>query len=118
MRTDRQTFGANAEAHAEAFFRARGFEIISRNWTCRAGELDLVVAREGRVHFVEVKARTHTATQHALEAITKTKRHRLERAIDVWREAHAFYQAYDYQVDAFCVWLEHGRWQTAWIEGM
>ena len=41
-----------------AWYQARGYEVLARNWRCREGELDLVVA-EGRLYvFCEVKTRT------------------------------------------------------------
>lgn len=118
MRTARQEFGLQAEGFAERWFCERGFVLIERNWRCRHGEIDLVLRKDTRIHFVEVKARSTIHIQHALEAIDERKRLCLERAIEAWREVHPVYVGYAYQVDAFCVWLEAKHWRSLWIEGI
>ena len=118
LETPRQALGRRGEAVAERFFLARGFEVVARNWRCRAGELDLVVQREGRLHFIEVKAR-FSSRQHPFEAITPEKRERLERAIQEWFQAQPGHMQLPYQVDAFCFWKDPCEGvQVRWIEGM
>ena len=55
----------------------RGYEIIERNWRCRAGEID-IVARDGACWaFIEVKTRHKQAPELAEEALTQRKAQRL-----------------------------------------
>src|SRR5205823_13850987 len=54
----RRLLGARGEAAVAAWYEARGFTVLARNWHCRDGELDLVV-RDGRQYvFCEMKSRT------------------------------------------------------------
>src|SRR5690606_34811839 len=48
----RLALGAAAEERAAAWYAARGWEVVARNWRCREGELDLVVARGSTLAFV------------------------------------------------------------------
>jgi putative endonuclease len=56
-RTQRQRRGAWAEGRALERLRSRGWVLVSRNWSCRWGELDLVLTKPGRILLVE--ARSH-----------------------------------------------------------
>lgn len=52
--------GRMAEDGAAAFYARRGGRILARRWRCQWGEIDLIVALDDVVVFVEVKsARTH-----------------------------------------------------------
>ena len=72
--------GAAAEALAARFLTGRGLHIVSRDYRCRGGEIDLI-ARDGQtLVFVEVRLRSSCAFGGAAESITATKRRRLRLA--------------------------------------
>lgn len=79
--------GAAGEARAAAWYEARGYRVLDRNWRCRDGELDLVVARGRALVIVEVKARRTDRFGTPLEAVTATKQRRLRRLAMRWIEA-------------------------------
>ena len=54
---NRRAVGASFEDRAAEYLRELGFTIVTRRWSCRRGEID-VIALEGDVLvFVEVRAR-------------------------------------------------------------
>ena len=67
----RRALGAAGEDVAAAWYRAAGYEVLARNWRCREGELDLVVAGSGVVVFCEVKTRRGDAFGLPSEAVTR-----------------------------------------------
>ncbi len=79
--------GAAGEATAAAWYEARGYQVLARNWRCREGELDLVLAQRGTVVFCEVKARTSAAFGLPAEAVTRTKQQRIRLLATRWLEA-------------------------------
>ncbi|REE99110.1 YraN family protein [Thermomonospora umbrina] len=81
----KQTLGRSGEEAAARYLAERlGWTIVTRNWRCREGELD-IVAYDGRRHVVcEVKTRTGTAFGTPLEAITQAKAARLRRLTGRW----------------------------------
>jgi putative endonuclease len=74
---DRQRrLGALGEDAAAAWYVARGFEVLDRNWRVREGEIDLVL-RAGRVVvFCEVKTRSSDRFGTLAESVTATKQRR------------------------------------------
>ncbi|MBU3933393.1 MAG: YraN family protein [Candidatus Omnitrophica bacterium] len=58
MHRYKQDLGAKGEGLALQFLRRRGYKIITRNFSCRFGEID-IIARQGKATvFVEVKTRS------------------------------------------------------------
>lgn len=71
--------GRRGEDAAARYLQRRGYDIVERNWTCAAGEAD-IVARDGEaLVFVEVKTRSSTDKGLPSEAVNAEKRQRYER---------------------------------------
>lgn len=81
--------GRRGEEAAARFLDRRGYDIVERNWTCKAGEAD-IIARDGEaLVFVEVKTRSSAEKGFPAEAVNAAKRRRYERI------AALFLQDYD-----------------------
>jgi putative endonuclease len=78
-----------AERRALTLLRSRGWSLLSQNWSCRWGELDLVLAKPGRLLLVEVKGRSLGSRDgFGRAALRGDKRRRLARAWDCWLAEH------------------------------
>ena len=80
----RLDLGARGEELAAAWYTGRGYRVLARNWRCREGELDLILARSGSVVFCEVKTRTGSGFGTPAEAVTGEKQRRLRRLATRW----------------------------------
>jgi putative endonuclease len=82
----RAEIGALGEQLAVDYLRSLGWRVLSRNWRCRYGELDAVVADDATstVVFVEVKTRTSDQFGGVSEAVTPMKVRRLRRLAGLW----------------------------------
>jgi putative endonuclease len=80
----RAVTGAAGEALAAAWYEARGYEVLARNWRRREGELDLVVRTGRTVVFCEVKTRTSDRFGTGAEAVTESKQRRMRRLAARW----------------------------------
>ncbi|HRC69195.1 MAG TPA: YraN family protein, partial [Candidatus Competibacter denitrificans] len=49
--------GTAAEDLALRYLEARGLALVTRNFRCRGGELDLILRDGGQLVFVEVRSR-------------------------------------------------------------
>jgi len=85
---DKDDFGRAGEHRAARYLESRGFTVLARNWRCRDGEIDLVVADSSVVVVVEVKTRRGEEFGHPFEAIDARKRARLWRVAVAWASAH------------------------------
>ena len=70
--------GKRGERAAVEFLQRHGLDILGTNWTCPAGEADIVAWDGHSLRFVEVKTRRGTGKGFPEEAVTPEKRHRYE----------------------------------------
>lgn len=71
--------GRRGEDAAARFLDRRGYDIVERNWTCAAGEADIIAHDGEALVFVEVKTRSNTEKGLPSEAVDAGKRRRYER---------------------------------------
>ncbi len=88
MTRERLRCGAEGEAIAAAFLRARGYTIVARNVRCAAGELDLVALDRRTLVFGEVRTRRGRAHGSALESVTAAKQRQVVRVAAFYLARH------------------------------
>ncbi len=71
-------YGRRGEDAAARYLFRRGYEIVARNWTCRAGEVDIIARTDDAIVFVEVKTRKDTSKGLPSEAVDARKRKKYE----------------------------------------
>jgi len=96
--------GAAGEQVACDFLQRAGYRILERNFTCTAGELDIVCADAATIVFVEVKSRVSDQAADPLENVTAHKRGQLIKAAQFWLARHR-YPERAYRFDAVSVVL-------------
>ena len=89
-KTRNKELGRRGEEAAARFLFHRGYDILERNWTCVAGEADIIALDGDALVFVEVKTRTGSAMGFPAEAVTAKKRDRYERIACLYLEEHGF----------------------------
>lgn len=80
--------GQAAEARALAYLQQQGMQLVERNFSCRCGEIDLIMREQQTLVFVEVRQRTSTRFGGAAASVTAVKQARL------WRTAEYYLQRY------------------------
>jgi putative endonuclease len=90
-KTELGTLGENLVAN---WLQTQGWRLCDRQWHCRWGELDLVMAkgpanRNGQIAFVEVKTRSQgNWDAYGLMAITRSKQAKLWKAAQLYLLKH------------------------------
>ncbi len=69
--------GQQAEQIACDYLQQHGLQLITQNYSCRRGEIDLIMYDADTLVFVEVRARRSDRFGSALESITADKQSRI-----------------------------------------
>jgi putative endonuclease len=75
----RRALGKKGEAVARAFLERRGVRILAANYTCAAGEIDLIGREREAILFIEVKTRTSEAFGPPQLAVHQRKQRQIVR---------------------------------------
>lgn len=76
----RQALGRQGETAARDYLTRRGIRILVENYTCAAGEVDLIGREKGVLVFIEVKARTSNTFGPPHLAVHRRKQRQIVRA--------------------------------------
>jgi putative endonuclease len=87
-RTARQLAGDAGEDAALLHLQKYGLTLVERNFSCRGGELDLVMRDGATVVFVEVRRRASSAYGGAAATIGRAKQARLLVAANTWLQRY------------------------------
>lgn len=71
--------GTAYELKAEEYLLGNGYKLLERNFRNRSGEIDLIVKKDGQIHFVEVKYRTTAMYGSPLEAVGFRKQNQIRK---------------------------------------
>jgi putative endonuclease len=103
-----QQTGQQGETLAAAYLQQQGYDIITRNWHCPVGELDIIARQAKALVFVEVRTRRAVTSETAFASISIAKRQRLMAAIYAYLQAHDLENA-DWRVDVVAVALQRHK---------
>ena len=73
MKDRRKETGRLGEDLALAYLLEQGYQLITRNFSCKLGEIDLIVTKDGQTVFVEVRS-AQPSIRPAEKASAKAKR--------------------------------------------
>ena len=76
--------GRWGEALAACYLEKKGYRLVASNYTCRFGEIDLIVANRTSLVFVEVKLRKSDAFAAAAEFVDRRKQQRIKTTAELW----------------------------------
>ncbi len=71
--------GLIAEHTAEAYLKKQGLSLLEKNFSCRFGEIDLVMRDGNTLVFVEVRLRSNAKFGSAAQSINHSKQEKLIR---------------------------------------
>ncbi len=82
MKPPHLSSGEAAEEAALRWLEQQGLGLVTRNYRCKAGEIDLVMQDGESLVFVEVRYRRHAGFGSAAESVGTAKQRRLRLAAE------------------------------------
>lgn len=115
---DRETqrTGAAAEAAALRYLLGRGLQLVTRNYHCRVGEIDLVMLDGGTLALIEVRYRRSAAFGGATASVTLHKQRRITQAARHLLSTQATLRRYPARFDVIAVTPGSANLQIEWIQ--
>lgn len=104
----KDVLGRRGEDLAARYLEQQGLVVLSRNWRCRHGELDLVATDADRLVVCEVKTRSSSRFGEPAEAVNWRKAARIRRVTQAWLAAHQVRWC-EIRFDVLSVVAEPGR---------
>lgn len=92
------TLGKIGENAAAEFLTRKGYRIVTRNYRCRAGEIDIIAQRGAELDFIEVKTRQGTDYGRPCESITQEKKLHIKNAAQQYLKQSGEYGYYPAKV--------------------
>lgn len=101
----RAALGRQGERLAAGHLEANDYVIVTRNFRCRAGEIDLIARRAETLVFVEVKARRSPRYGPPEEALTRAKQAHLIAAANSYLQAQSL-EGVPWRIDVIAIELD------------
>lgn len=116
--TTTQTIGQSAELFAEHYLLSYGLKTIHRNFSCKIGEIDLIMydPDKKQLIFVEVRFRKNTRFGTAAESINSAKQKKLIRTAKYYLLTQAKSQQLSCRFDVVAINYQLDKQHTEWIQ--
>lgn len=85
-KTDKRITGDIGETYTCDYLVSLGYQILSRNFACKYGEIDIIAVNDKYIAFVEVKTRHQNPMLRPCLSVTKKKK------IKIMRTAYPYLQ--------------------------
>ena len=103
------------EEKAVEYLSGKGYQVLQRNFRCKAGEIDIVAIDKDVLVFIEVKTRNNMHYGLPCEAITPGKFRHLKKAIACYTAIYKM-EDWDLRLDVMELLLVAEQWHIHHIE--
>lgn len=92
MKADHLTQGEDAEAACYRYLKSQGLKLVNKNFSCRYGEIDIIMLDKKVLVFVEVRFRRNNDFGGGLESITASKQQKLRKTAELYLQQNNQYK--------------------------
>ena len=111
----RKQLGNTSEALALKHYQKHGYRLIEQNFTCKAGEIDLIVQKDDILVFVEVRSRTGTQYGEPSESVNRKKQDKIKKSAKYYLYCNRFLERYYCRFDVVSIVWNAGSATVEWI---
>jgi putative endonuclease len=94
--------GQHGEQLAADYLISQDYQIVTTNWHCKHGEIDIIARKENVLVFVEVRTRRAETTEGAFESVTPRKQHRMAASAQSYLTLQEL-EPLDWRVDVIAI---------------
>ncbi len=87
-RTSKQKAGDKAETQARRYLEKQGMKLLTSNYRCNCGEIDLIMQHNQVLVFIEVRCRADSRFGSAAETVDHRKQRKIIKAAQFYLQQH------------------------------
>lgn len=95
--------GQHFELKAQKFLENKGLVLLENNYSCRWGEIDLIMRDKNYLVFVEVRARKSATYGDAASSITRSKQQKIIKTAQYYLMTNQLHDKYPVRFDVISV---------------
>ena len=107
--------GRDAEQMALRYLEQHGLELVTRNFRCTRGEIDLIMWQGDTLVFVEVRARRNDNYGSGADSVDARKQTKLNAAATIYLQQHALLSTCPCRFDVVAISFASNPPQLDWI---
>lgn len=111
----RKKVGDFGQKLAKKYLISKGFEVIAQNYYIKGGEIDLIVRKNNKIGFVEVKTRTNLIYGEPEDAIDVYKLIHLNRAAEVYLKEKKIMNEVEVEISVIAIKIDKEK-RRAWLK--
>ena len=115
MQTTAQITGSTSEEIALTYLSEHNLKLVTRNFRCKLGEIDLIMMDEQNLIFIEVRSRRASSYGSGADNITKSKQRKLTLTASYFLMHYPDFAALPARFDVIDIYLENQSHQLRWI---
>ena len=107
--------GQQKELQACDYLISQGLQLVTQNYQCKVGEIDIIMMDKDTLIFVEVRHRKQNNYGDGLESITRSKQCKLIKAAKYYLQVHKLGLTFPCRFDAV-VTQQNANQRFFWIK--
>lgn len=116
VKVDKQKYGQIGESKAEAYLLTQGMTLLTKNYRCPFGEIDLIMQDKEDIVFVEVRSRSRPDYGHASESISRNKQNKIIKTAIHFLQKRAWIDKVASRFDVVTIHLNGSENRLEWIK--
>lgn len=116
LKINKREFGQKIEEAAARHLKKNGLKLITNNFHCKAGEIDLIMQDSKALVFVEVRYRQHHQYGRGSETVTRSKQQKVIKAALYFLQQEKKYNRMPCRFDVIDVSPDGDRHYFDWIK--
>ena len=107
--------GLHFESLALRYLQKQGLRLVTKNYRCAAGEMDLIMRHKRTLIFVEVRFREAEDFGSAIETVDRRKQLKVRRAAQHYLLRHKTYDSLQCRFDVVGITKKNSDVQFSWL---